>query len=76
MLRLAREPGKRESRYAHLFSGEPAGDSESESRPGAAAPAPAEDAGDGRLEQLERRVAELETEMAQLRQRLKGPADS
>ena len=36
VLRLAREPGKRESRYAHLFSGEPAGDSES--RPGAGAP--------------------------------------
>ncbi len=75
VLRLAREPGKRESRYAHLFSGEPAGDSESQNRPGAAAPAPAADAGDGRLEQLERRVAELETEMAQLRQGLKGPAD-
>ena len=76
LLRLAREPGKRESRYAHLFSGEPAGDSESESRPGAAAPAQAADAGDGRLEQLERRVAELETEMAELRHRLKGPANS
>ena len=74
VLRLAREPGKRESRYAHLFSGEPAG--ESESRPGAAAPAPAADAGDGRLVQLERRVAGLETEMAQLRQRLKSPADN
>jgi uncharacterized protein YceH (UPF0502 family) len=76
VLRLAREPGKRESRYAHLFSGEPAGDSESESRPGAVAPAPAADAGDGRLEQLERRVAELEAEMTELRQRLKGPGDS
>jgi uncharacterized protein YceH (UPF0502 family) len=76
VLRLAREAGKRESRYAHLFSGEPAGDSESESRPSAAAPAPAADAGDGRLEQLERRVAELETEMTELRQRLKGLADS
>ncbi len=74
VLRLAREPGKRESRYAHLFSGEPASGSESESRPDAAAQTA--DAEDGRLEQLERRVAELETEMAQLRQRLKNPADS
>ena len=36
VLRLAREPGKRESRYAHLFSGEPAGDGSSENRPDAA----------------------------------------
>ncbi len=75
VLRLAREPGKRESRYAHLFSGEPPGDSGSESRPHAVAAAEAASAADGRLEQLERRVAELETEMAELRQRLKGPAD-
>jgi hypothetical protein len=76
VLRLAREPGKRESRYAHLFSGEPAGDGEGESEPGAAAAAEAANAGDGRLEQLERRVADLEAEMAELVQRLKGPAGS
>ncbi len=76
VLRLAREPGKRESRYAHLFSGEPAGDAEGKNRPGASTAAPAANAGDGRLEQLERRVAELETEVAKLRQRLKCPADS
>lgn len=70
VLRLAREPGKRESRYAHLFSGEPAGGSEGEGRPDAGAAAPTADAGDARLEQLERRVAELETELARLRQRL------
>ena len=76
VLRLARESGKRESRYAHLFSGEPAGDGEGKNRPGAATAAPAANAGDGRMEQLERRVAELEAEMAELRQRLKCPADS
>ena len=74
VMRLAREPGRRESRYAHLFSGEPAGASESESRPGSADYAAAARADEGRLEQLERRVAELETEMAELKQRLKGPA--
>ena len=74
VMRLAREPGRRESRYAHLFSGEPAGASESESRPGSADYAAAARADEGRLEQLERRVAELETEMAELKQRLEGPA--
>ena len=75
VLKLARQPGAREARYAQLFTGEPPGDSGSESRPHAVAAAEAASAADGRLEQLERRVAELETEMAELRQRLKGPAD-
>jgi uncharacterized protein YceH (UPF0502 family) len=74
VIRLAREPGRRESRYAHLFSGELAGASESESRPGSADYAAAARADEGRLERLERRVAELETEMAQLKQRLRDPA--
>ena len=72
--RLAREPGRRESRYAHLFSGDRVGASESESRPSSADYAAAASAGDGRLEQLELRVAELETEMAELKQRLRDPA--
>ena len=74
VMRLAREPGRRESRYAHLFSGELAGAGESENRPGSADYAAAARADEGRLEQLERRVAELETEMAELKQRLEGPA--
>ena len=74
VMRLAREPGRRESRYAHLFSGELAGAGESENRPGSADYAEAARVEDGRLEQLERRVAELETEMAELKQRLEGPA--
>lgn len=64
--RLAREPGKRESRYAHLFSGElpedMAGAGES------AAPGSAGSAGSGRLGPLEQRVAALEAEVAALRQ--------
>jgi len=66
--RLAREPGKRESRYAHLFSGEPAGGDEGEIRMDPAGHAA--DAASARLERLERRLAELEAEVAQLRQRL------
>jgi uncharacterized protein len=72
VLRLAREPGKRESRYAHLFGSAPAGESEGESRPFAAAPAAG--SGDDRIERLERRIAELESEVAELKQNLKNPA--
>lgn len=62
-VRLAREPGKRESRFMHLFSGEVshvalAADDEVLSAP--AAPNSA----------LEERVAVLETEMAELKERL------
>ena len=74
VMRLAREPGKRESRYAHLFSGEIAGAGERETREGAAGHAQYASAGDGRMEQLERRVSELESEVAQLKQRLKPAA--
>lgn len=74
VLRLAREPGRRESRYAHLFSGEPAGGSDSEPRSGAAARAPAPSAGEERMDRLELRVAELEAEVEELKQRLKNPA--
>jgi hypothetical protein len=76
VLRLAREPGKRESRYAHLFSGEPAGESESDSRPFANAAAPAAGGADDRMDRLERRMEALETEVAELRQSLKNPADT
>ncbi len=72
VMRLAREPGKRESRYAHLFSGEPAGSGEGESHAGAAEHAEHAGADGGRMEQLERRVAELENEVADLKQRI-GP---
>jgi hypothetical protein len=74
--RLAREPGKRESRYAHLFSGEVAGAGESENREGSADHAEPAHGGGGRMDQLERRVAELEAEMAELKQRLNTPASA
>ncbi len=60
VVRLPREPGKRESRYTHLFSGEVAGADKSE-LPIAAAPASTT------LTQLEQRVAQLENEVAEMR---------
>lgn len=74
VMRLAREPGKRESRYAHLFSGEVAAAGESENREGAVAHAQHAGAEGGRMEQLERRVSELEDEVATLKLRLDPPA--
>ncbi|MDP2825578.1 MAG: DUF480 domain-containing protein [Sulfuritalea sp.] len=70
-MRLPREPGKRESRYAHLFSGEPSGEmGEGGEHDSAAGFAPAEpgSTASGRLELLEQRVATLETEVAALKQ--------
>jgi hypothetical protein len=63
VVRLPREPGKRESRYAHLFGGEVQGDTEDES----AAPCGAEPS---RLAQLEARVSQLEAEVAELKTRV------
>ncbi|MGL5387734.1 MAG: YceH family protein [Serratia sp. (in: enterobacteria)] len=54
VVRLPREPGKRESRFMHLFSGQIE-----------AAPAEAEEANNGELAE---RVARLEAEVAELKQ--------
>jgi len=68
--RLPREPGKREARYAQLFTGEPATVETLEwtGGEGAAATEPPAD----RMEQLEQRVARLEMELGELRRRLGG----
>ena len=58
MVRLAREPGKRESRYMHLFSGE------IDEQPVVTEPSNAVE-GD-----LQVRVEALEIEVAELKQRL------
>jgi uncharacterized protein YceH (UPF0502 family) len=71
VMRLAREPGRRESRYAHLFSGEPSAADESEIQDGAPEGTEKPDAGAGRVVQLEARVARLEAELAELKQSLK-----
>jgi len=71
VVRLAREPGKRESRYAHLFSGDPVGekDNADELMPAVGFADRREDgpAANGRLGLLEQRVAGLEAEVAALR---------
>ena len=59
VVRLPREPGRRESRYAHLFSGEVAAE-----QAGGAMQVTPEAAGVGSLEQ---RVAALEAEVAELK---------
>lgn len=58
VVRLEREPGKRESRFMHLFSGDVEGD--------ASAPPQAEPSSDG----LTARVEALENDVAELKQRL------
>jgi uncharacterized protein YceH (UPF0502 family) len=72
-IRLAREPGKRESRYAHLFSGEVAAREDSEAREGSTDIVENADAGGGRLSQLEQRVARVEAEVVELKKLLGGP---
>jgi uncharacterized protein len=62
VLRLPREPGKREARYAHLFSGEVAVPDEHEGTADQNVPAPG-----GRLGLLEQRVSDLEAEVATLK---------
>ncbi|KPJ79644.1 MAG: hypothetical protein AMJ58_11300 [Gammaproteobacteria bacterium SG8_30] len=71
LVRLQREAGRREARYMHLFSGEPAA---------AAGPLPARETAarrpdpvDGdRLTRLERAMADLQMEVAELKRRLGG----
>jgi uncharacterized protein YceH (UPF0502 family) len=67
--RMAREPGRRESRYAQLFTG-PVADEPEDTAPNlpaapAGGPAPVE-----RIEVLERTVQRLEMEVAELRRKI------
>ena len=68
VVRLAREPGRRESRFAHLFSG-PVDVSATEA-PADVAVAPSKQ---DRLAQLEQMVLELRREVDELKQRLPNP---
>jgi len=65
VVRLPREAGKRESRYAHLFSGEV----DLAALEQASAAVVADDRSD-RLDRLERRLTQLEAEVADLKHRL------
>lgn len=62
VVKLPREPGKRENRYAHLFSGEP----DLTSIPVVPAAAATSGVQKDRLQALEERVEELEQRLAQL----------
>ncbi len=65
--RLAREPGRRDSRYMHLFSGTPA---EADAEPDSPTPARTAAAPDDRLSRLEQRVDQLAAELAELKTQL------
>lgn len=67
-VRLAREPGKRESRFMHLFSGEVSDVAIAAEDDLSGAPAAGHFVIDGRV--IEDRVAVLETDVAELKQRL------
>jgi hypothetical protein len=72
VVRLAREPGRRESRYAHLFSGEVDWAQTAEAEPvrSARAPALAADAEgslESRLDRLEALVSQLQAEVDRLK---------
>lgn len=66
VMRLAREPGRRESRFAQLFCGAPA-----RQAPAQAAAVPAmEPAAEDRLERMERELGRLAMEVAELKRKL------
>jgi uncharacterized protein YceH (UPF0502 family) len=67
VMMLPRQPGMKESRYAHLLSG-PVDASAWEADPSAAA----HSAGGERIERLEAEVAELRRELGDVKQRLAG----
>ena len=73
VVRLAREPGKRESRYAHLLSGSVEGAAEGIEQY-AAAEAPSAPRADRKS--LEERLAALEQRVAQLEQQVQGSEQS
>lgn len=70
VVRLSRVPGRRESRYAHTFSGAVAGQEEGGAREVSAEPAQKADARGEPLSQLAQRVSALEAEVAELKKLL------
>jgi uncharacterized protein YceH (UPF0502 family) len=69
VVRLPRQPGRKEHRFAHLFSGEPQISAEERTAPPEAARLQVM-AENERMEALERQVAELRTEMEAIRRTL------
>jgi len=70
VLRLEREPGRREARYVHLFSGTPAVPPQRPADPQAPEDSAGESRPEERLAQLEQAVAQLQLEVAELRRKL------
>jgi uncharacterized protein len=68
VVRLPREPGRRDSRYAHLFSGPVEVPPQAES-PAGVAPGAAEDSG-SRLDRLEEQLRQLRDELDELKRRV------
>jgi hypothetical protein len=68
VVQLPREPGRRDSRYAHLFSG-PVAIPPPTAEPSAPAPAAAAESG-ARLERLEEQLRELRAELEELKKRV------
>ena len=68
VVQLARRPGQKEARYAHLLSGAPAADAGDDAMP-PGEPVPAA-LGEDRISSLEVAVADLRGELADLRARL------
>ena len=66
VVRLPRQPGRKESRYAQVFAGMPEFPEEEPERESTAAP-PRSRAGNDRLEQLEQEVGALRQDVADLR---------
>ncbi|GGK56968.1 YceH family protein [Amphritea balenae] len=66
VVRMPREPGKRESRYAHLFSGEVEAADPSDY----SAPVARQSVSNDVIESMEQRIAELETKVADLLEKL------
>jgi uncharacterized protein len=67
VVRHARRPGQKEERYAHRLGEDLEDGSDPLPPPAAAAAAPSRDADDDRLDRLERQVAALTEEVAELR---------
>ncbi len=67
VIRLPREPGKRESRYAHLFGGEIHEPDMQDTAEDESLTSKSTNITPRRMEELETRVATLETEMAEMR---------
>lgn len=66
--KLARQAGRKEARYAHLLSGQPAVEEEAEGQPAAASSAPRTRAGESeRVARLEADVERLGGELAEMR---------